>query len=547
MNKLQDLLSHSDIIAVDTETNVTESLAGRFCVGISIATETETFYIPLGHRGELFSDNYVGVLPKDMFERVLKVIFHNAKFDLHVLEKLGFHFNPASIEDTMMMSHYIDEYPPHGLKELAESVLNWKSAKTDKDWIKVFSKDGGGYETVPIPAMARYAEQDVRMTFDLYKALWNKFEPYRGLWESVDRDFMFLLKEMESRGILVDLEGAAEQSAAASKRMQQIASELGFDPQKSTVLAKKLFDSPPYGLGLKASTFGISGRPKMDEAFLSSIGHPVTALVLEYRGLLKAKSSYFDAYTRHAGQTARIHPNFKQHGTLTGRLSCENPNLQQIPRDSPIKKLFLPEPDCELWEFDFRGIEYRLSAVYSEEPDLMDGFRNEFDFHQAVADKLGISRHAAKTVNFLIIYGGGAKKLSAGLRIPYASALTIINDFKDSYPGLTRRMREATEVAEYQGYISMWTGRQRHIKYPSEAYKAFNSVIQGGAFEIVKRSMLKLHEAGYDIRNQVHDSVWVNIPKEEVQNARREIPRLLSDWTEERFDLRFSVDEKRLN
>jgi len=107
-------------------------------------------------------------------------------------------------------------------------------------------------------------------------------------------------------------------------------------------------------------------------------------------------------------------------------------------------------------------------------------------------------------------------------------------------------MNEANETASYQGWVQMWTGRQRHFKYPSEYHKAFNSVIQGGAFEIVKRSMLNVGDAGYDIRNQVHDSIWVNIPKEEVNDARYEINNLLSDWTEEAFGLRFSCDEKRL-
>jgi DNA polymerase-1 len=241
---------------------------------------------------------------------------------------------------------------------------------------------------------------------------------------------------------------------------------------------------------------------------------------------------------------ARIHPTFKQHGTLTGRLSCADPNLQQIPRDSEIKKLFLPDEGKQLWEFDYRNIEMRLAAVYAKEETMLETFRQEGDIHQLVADTLGIDRQLAKIVNFLILYGGGRNKLAQQIKCTPAKADTILGSYRTNYPGLFTVAQTANDKAEINGYIQMWSGRRRHFKYESEYHKAFNAVIQGGAFEIVKRSGLALYEAGYDLRNQVHDSWWIQLSPGESHDKIRSI---MEDWTMDSFGLRFTVDEKRLN
>jgi DNA polymerase I-like protein with 3'-5' exonuclease and polymerase domains len=167
--------------------------------------------------------------------------------------------------------------------------------------------------------------------------------------------------------------------------------------------------------------------------------------------------------------------------------------------------------------------------------------------HGAVAKELGITRHAAKTVNFLIIYGGGANKLAETLKITRGKAYEIIQNYKSRYPGVFDVMEKAQNVAEEKGRVKYWSGRWRHFKYPSEARKAFNSIIQGGAFEIVKDGMLRLDAAGYTIVNQVHDSVWVQVPSNIVGVAVPQIQDILSAGTKETFGVTFSTDAKRLN
>lgn len=554
MNPLVQGLSHSDLVAIDTETNITETLKDRFCVGISVATsEEDFFYIPLGHKEDLFGpQNFKGMLPTDLFSDITGVVvFHNAKFDLHVLRQVGLEVPTGNLYDTMLMSHYINEYPPHGLKELAKDLLGFEESKDLQQKVKTA---GGffGYEAVPTVLMAPYAAQDVHFTRELFKYLWEDFQDYKELWP-VDRELMLTLLRIEETGLLVDLEMARSLSSRAADRMHQIRQQLGFDPAKTKLLASKLFGPPPDGLGLIPSQFSPkTGKPQATDAFLASVGHPTTALIREYRGLSKAKSSYFDAYDRLSTSEGRLHSNFKQHGTLTGRLSCEAPNLQQIPRENDdelkaAKKLFRAESNSELWEFDYRNIEYRLAAVYGRVPELLDGFRHERDIHSEVAAELGIPRYQAKVTVFLVLYGGGVNKLKAQLNCSYRDAEDVLNRLRSRYPGLNFAAKRCEEIANDRGYVKMWTGRRRHMKYENEGYKAFNSVLQGGAFEIVKRGLINVNRAGFDVRNQVHDSIWVNLPVGEVDVAVKEITKLMVDWTEPVFDLPFTIDAKRLN
>jgi DNA polymerase-1 len=326
--------------------------------------------------------------------------------------------------------------------------------------------------------------------------------------------------------------------------MQQIQDELGFDPSKPSDVRSKLFDEPPFGYGLTPLSFTPKKRePQVNKAFLEATNHPVCGLLLEYSLLKKQLTSYFRPYQKLGGLAGRIHPSFRQHGTKTGRLSCADPNLQQVPRDSKVKDVFMPEEGCDLVEIDYSNIEMRLMAVYSQQPALLEEFTpREGDVHGRVATELGIDRFKAKTVNFLIGYGGGAKVLAQQLRISQTEASQILVKYKKKYPELFTTANSAQRAAENNsGEVRLWSGRVRHFQYPSEYHKAFNSVVQGGAFEIVKRSMLKLDEAGFDIRNQVHDSVWLNA---ETKAEVKEAEKIMEEWVEEDFSLPFFVESK---
>ena len=372
------------------------------------------------------------------------------------------------------------------------------------------------------------------------------FEPFLEQWETYDREFMILLQGVENRGIRLDKSKCRELEIKCRTRMRVIKEELGFDLQKPSELIAKFFGEPPVGLGLKPISYTKKKRePQVNTAFLEQCNHPVAGLTLEYKGLAKQASSYFSTYLELVGEGDRLHPNFKIHGTKTGRLSCETPNLQQVPRESDVKKMFLPDEGYQLWEIDYRNLELRLTAVYSSCFKMIEAFRNEEDVHQQVADQVGVSRQVAKIINFLITYGGGVKALSTQANISMRNAQITHSNYKKEYPEIFKTMYRASAVAEDTGQVKMFNGRVRHLNgtFDNEYYKAFNAIIQGGGFEIVKRSMLLLDRAGFDIRNQVHDSVWLSVKNESELD---EAERLMTEWTEEAFGLTFSVDRKRL-
>lgn len=505
-----------------------------------IGSEHLTFYIPTQHDSWMAPDAQNLTIPPDFLTHVEgELVFHNAKFDIHVLKKLGLDLSKNKIYDTMLMGHLLwEDQLSHSLDHYATIYLGLAK---EKQLARIMKK--GEWEEMPAFAMAKYAENDVKLTLDLYNHFKPSFSEFEPVWD-IDEQFMYLLQEMEQKGLLIDLDFAVQLQTACKVRLAEIEKELGFDPAKPSQLHKRLFDPPPFGYGLKVTKRTKGGKPQVNTAFLEQLNHPVAGLLLEWRQLQKQLTSYCNPYIDLTKGYGRLHASFKQHGTVTGRLSCADPNLQQIPRDSEFKKLFIAEEGKELWEIDFKNIEMRLAAVYSKEPILFDTFKEEGDVHQITATSLGINRHKAKTINFLVIYGGGAGALANQLRLPYSDCDSIIKKYRNLYPALFSTMNAATEAANRSGEVRMWSGRKRHFRYPSEHHKAFNSIIQGGSFEIVKRSMLKLQEAGFDIRNQVHDSVWLMVDsKKDVEEAEH----IMSDWTEEAFGLKFSVESKRLN
>lgn len=552
MHLLADALQNAKkAVAIDTETNITKRYHERYCMGVSFCMDSDssescdTFYVPLGHRDSWLGDAHNVSLDRYVLSKVeAPFLFHNAKFDIHVLKRAGIMLpEDFKFYDTMLMCHLIDENELQF--SLERMAMKYVGEGKYKNLARILSKDMK-WEDTHAEIMAMYAERDASATYDLYWAIKDRFEPYEKVWET-DSRFLLMLQQIEERGILVDLEEASRQTSMCLSRMSAIQTELGFNPSKQKELHSKLFDPPPVGYGLKVrTTTKLTGKPQVNTKFLEETNHPVCGLLLENSKLKKLTTSYYNSYKELCEGYGRLHPSFKQHGTVTGRLSCADPNMQQIPRDSPIKKLFLPEPGKQLWEIDFRNIEMRLAAVYSKEPALLAIFRDEGDAHQLTADLLGISRQFAKIINFLIIYGGGAEALAFQLRVSPKEAAGILRDYNNAYPRLYATRQAAVNACESQGgWIKMWSGRRRHFRTSYEYHKAFNSIIQGGAFEIVKKAMLNLYS--FNIVNQVHDSVWLMIDENNVEYQVKEAEHLMSSWTEESFGIPFSVDSKRLS
>lgn len=512
-------------------------------MGVSILIDgTNAAYIPVGHTDYFHDIPKNQTLPENLFDSVkVPIVFHNAKFDVSVLEEYGCRIPSHLIEDTMIMAHYVNENRKNYSLEMLAKTYDLSQKATNV--AKVMKQN---WNNIPVVAMGHYAAQDVVSTGQLYETLHPAYQEFKELWENYDRDFMLLLGRMEDRGIPLDSQQCVDLAKQTKLRMFEIEHELGFDPSKPSQLRSKLFSEPPVGFGLKPLSYTPAKQlPQVNKAFLERTNHPVCGLLLEYSQLKKYLTSYFVPYQRLAGLAGRIHPSFRQHGTVTGRLSCADPNLQQVPRDSIVKNVFMPEKGCHLVEIDYSNIEMRLAVVYSNQQELWQEFSTrDGDVHGRVAKSLGIERYKAKVVNFLIIYGGGANALAYQLKISPREADVIIQGMRKAYPEIFITMKQAENACYHSGgTVRLWSDRVRHFPYPSEYHKAFNSVVQGGAFEIVKRSMLLLDSDGFDIRNQVHDSVWLNVKDSELDSIGH-AENLMEGWVQKTFGLPFYVESK---
>ncbi len=350
------------------------------------------------------------------------------------------------------------------------------------------------------------------------------------LWE-IESDFIRQMSDIKERGVAIDTAFSRAKVIEGTRIQNQISSELGWNPGSPQQLGKYLLDD----LGLPVFKRTEKGTPSFDkealeeyELLLEAQGDSTAKKVLEYRGWNKTTSSNFQAYLDLMDENEILHPNYKVHGTRSGRLSCEKPNLQQIPRESikpwngDVKKAFIPRraelfqlANSKLWTpsgnlklrtFDFKQVEFRLAAAYAGEKTLLESFNSGADIFTEMSERLGRPRPIIKTFVYATLYGAGRRKLGLILKVPQDEADDLYDEYHGTWPGFKRVSEQATEWAKRDGYISYWTGRRRHLS-KADAHKAFNSVLQGGAFEIVKRRMIALKEQFIVL--QVHDSITV--------------------------------------
>lgn len=577
------ILIDADEVVVDTETYYIQPNKKTMMLGLVAAAkikgreEYETsFYFPFRHEHD---PNLFGTqnLPmewlkdlKPIFERdEVTLLFHNAKFDIKVGLNDGLNFS-APFYDTMLMSHMADENGTHALKRLGKEIYGI-SADVEEKKIKEIAKQLGGgkiadgWHKLPPDVMAKYAEKDLVLTASLKDHYLNELERQEllTLWPR-EEEFCRFLIDMERTGVLIDQDKAMQLAEHCAARRAEIRSAIGFDPMKPDRLARKLFAPEPVGLGYLPVAYGKpsksfpEGRPVMDKHVLSLYDHPVVDSILEYRGLVKAESTWFQGFLDAVWEDGRVHPDFRQHGTVTTRLSCGGPNMQQLPRQDEedaesvqiktrVKEIILAPPGFEVWEFDYSQLEPRLAACYSQDEALIDIYVNERDIYQETADKLGITRYQAKQLFLAIMYGAGKAKTAEMLGVDVKSSSIIVSEFWSVYPGLRATVQAASEAAVQRGWVRLWTGRRRHFKYPSEAHKAFNSILQGGGAEIVKETGLRLRREIPELRiiSQVHDSYWFEIDKSEKDSVLPLIQKIM-EWPGDEFRVPFPVEGKQL-
>jgi len=559
-------------VALDTETDSLNSLQANI-VGLSLSVDPfEACYVPLAHVGEsektdLFNYQAGKVLLPQVSkqfirERLLPVlkdvlkIGHNIKYDLEVIShNFDYDISSEKMEDTMVMSYDLTGITyGRGLEELSEIYLGEKGLAYEDVCGK--GRTAIPFAEVPLEKATQYACEDADFTFRLYRVLNEKLAKERkeDIYRKMDIPLIRTLMAMEQAGILTDQRALermqvdfGQKISELEKKIYEQAGEV-FNINSPVQLGEILFEKMQLSGGKKTSK---SQNWTTDSDTLETLAADGVALaqsVLDYRQYNKLKSTYIDSLLTLADEkTKRVHTHFSQTVTATGRLSSNNPNLQNIPvrteEGRQIRSAFIAKDGCVLMSADYSQIELRLMADVADVKALKEAFLRGEDIHTATASQVfgvpldkvdATTRRSAKAINFGIIYGISPFGLARQLGISRGQAKNYIDSYFAKYPEIKEYMDKTIEFASKHGYVLTPFGRKCFIGgFENQATKGFasraaiNAPIQGGAADIVKMAMNKvyqlLNEGHYRSKMllQVHDELVLEVPDNEIESVRR--------------------------
>jgi len=563
-------LRQVDEIAIDLETkdpNLKEKGSGSVIgegdvVGIAVATSHYKGYFPIAHEGGGNMDRQrVMLWLKDVLESQSTKIFHNAIYDVCWLRRLGLKIN-GDIVCTMIAAAVTDENRfRYDLNSLAWHYLGYGKNETAlAEAAESWGIDPKA-EMYKLPAMhvGGYAERDAEITLGLWQEM-KKEILHQDLEDIFDLETELFpcLVDMRFKGVRVDTERAHQMKSNLIKQEQdllkKIESETNIYPQ---IWAARSIAQVFENLKIPFERTEKTDAPSFTKNFLQEHEHPVVRMIAQAREINKAHTTFIDSILRYEHK-GRIHAEINQlrnagGGTVTGRFSYQNPNLQQIPARNKdlgpmIRSLFIPEEGHRWGVFDYSQQEprlvvhyaslYKLPSVY----DVIDAYQNDpnADFHQTVADMAQIPRSQAKTINLGLFYGMGKGKLQAELGVSKEKAAELFNTYHAKVPFVKQLMSKASNRAQDRGQIRTLLGRlcRFHLWEPNSfgmhkamthedalkehgpgikrayTYKALNKLIQGSAADMTKKSMLELYKEGIIPHIQIHDELDISVEDE---------------------------------
>ncbi len=554
------------VIAVDTETNAGDCRDGRgFVRGVSIAFKVEgegySHYYPFSHAvGGNFDNRTLGLL-KQVLEAAPALCFHNAKFDIVALQTLGINVLNTWFFDTMIGAQLVNENQPMR-KDLDSVALHYlgEHGKISEPALDKEKKNGFPNSTAAF--VKEYAEKDAESTYRLGEVLLPMvFEEAGEDYWNHKQDLIRVLIAMERRGVRVNTELASELAGYGRTRLEQLKSDMGLNPGSKKDLEEALIGR----LQLPVVKTTPKGAPSFDkfamalyEPLLEKTNNPLGQQLTEYRGWQKSVSSYYQAYLDLLSPDGRLRCNYRLDTTRTGRFSCTEPNLQQVPKvtDKPwngrVKECLIAQPGYVLIEFDYSQLELRLGTAYAREKGLIEVFADpDRDFFTELSETLGWKRQDCKTFVYSVQYGGSKKRISDVFGVSQQEAQKMIDQYYRNYPGFKRITQQASMKAEANGKVRLWSGRYRHfINGAQEGYKALNSIIQGGSADVMEKVMVRLykevdHEEECRLLMQVHDAVTFEIREDLVDEYSERIISVMTDVdgaTGMTWGVRFAVD-----
>jgi DNA polymerase-1 len=558
-------LMAADLAAVDTETTSLDEMRAEI-VGVSFSvTPGEAAYIPLMHNypdapDQLPRDEVLAKLKPWLEDGTKKKLGQHVKYDRHVFANHGIEVQGYA-HDTMLQSYVLEVHKPHGLASLAERHLG-------RSGINYEDLCGKGahqisFSQVDVAKAAEYSCEDSDQTLDVHRTLWPQLEKddkLRFVYE-LEMASSETLYRIERNGVLIDAPTLAAQSHELGQRIMALeaqAHELAGQPF-NLGSPKQIGEIFFTKLGLPVVKKTPSGAPSTDEEVLEKLAedYPLPARILEHRGLSKLKGTYTDKLAQLAHpRTGRVHTHYAQAVAVTGRLSSNDPNLQNIPIRTPegrrVREAFVAPMGSVIASADYSQIELRIMAHISEDEALLKAFHEGMDVHRATAAEVfGVptdqvsseQRRYAQVINFGLIYGMSAFGLARALAIDNTAAKNYIERYFQRFAGVKTYMDETRMMAKSQGYVETVFGRRLYlpeINSPNGPRRggaeraAINAPMQGTAADLIKLSMnavqqvLDAEKRGTRMIMQVHDELVFEVPEGEVDWLRSEIPRLMA-------------------
>jgi len=560
-------LRQVDEIAIDLETRDPDLIkkgsgaviGNGEVIGIAVATKYFKGYFPIAHQGGGNMDkSRVLLWLKDVLEAPSTKVFHNAMYDVCWLRAMGFKIN-GDIACTMIAAAVTDENRfRYDLNSLSWHYLGF--GKNEAALAEAASEWGidPKSEMYKLPAMhaGAYAERDAEATFGLWQEMKKEIvnQDLEDIFD-LESDLFHCLVDMRFKGVRVDIERAHQMKKEFKKSEQELLHKIKGETNIDTqIWAARSIANVFDMLRLEYPRTEKTEAPSFTKNFLQEHKHPVVKMIAQAREINKAHTTFIDSILRYEHK-GRIHAEINQlrsqtGGTVTGRFSYQNPNLQQIPARNKelgpkIRSLFIPENDCKWGCFDYSQQEPRLVVHYASlyklpsVNNVIDAYNTDSnsDFHQTVADMAKIPRSQAKTINLGLFYGMGKAKLQAELGVTKEKAADLFNTYHARVPFVKQLMEKASNRAQDRGQIRTLLGRlcRFHLWEPNQfgmhkamthedalrehgpgikrayTYKALNKLIQGSAADMTKKAMLELYKEGIIPHIQIHDELDLSI------------------------------------
>ena len=589
-----DKLKDAQLICLDTETTSLDPMRAQL-VGVSFAVIAkekpqdkpassqfelglehtpspcaEAAYLPLAHHyagapAQLELDSVLGWL-KPILEAPDRIkVGQNLKYDWHVLQNHGINLQGIA-HDTLLQSYILEAHERHDMDSLAERHLHEKTIKYEE----VCGKGAAqiGFEQVDIGRATTYAAEDADITLRLHQALYPQVQKIAGLrrvYEEIEMPVLPILARMERTGVKLDSDLLRRHSGFLAKEMLELEAKAyevagqPFNLNSPKQLGEIFFNQ----LKLPVIKKTPKGAPSTDEEVLEKLAQdfPLPKIILEYRGLAKLKSTYTDKLPGMVNPTTgRVHTTYSQAVAVTGRLSSNDPNLQNIPIRSAegrkIREAFIAEPGFVLVSADYSQIELRIMAHLSSDERLLKAFAEDADIHRATAaEVLGLEpeqvlpeqRRMAKAVNFGLIYGMSAFGLAAQLGIDRTAAQNYIDRYFARYPGVADYMARTRQQAKLEGYVETLFGRRLYLpeirsgnpaRRQGAERAAINAPMQGTAADLIKLAMIAV-QGWLDAEKlqtrlimQVHDELVLEVAESELEHVQDNLPGLMCNIAE---------------